>query len=77
MPFVQKQWAPYGLTGWRVAHYDNEGAPYAVQGWLEWESKESADKAMASEDGTAVFADVPKFSDKTPAVLTGQQVGSA
>ncbi|KAJ3572514.1 hypothetical protein NPX13_g5024 [Xylaria arbuscula] len=77
MPFVQKQWTPHGLKSWRVAHYESKDAPYVVQAWLEWESKEHSDKGMASEDGTAVFADVSRFSDMTPVVLTGEQVGSS
>ncbi|KAK5626309.1 hypothetical protein RRF57_002024 [Xylaria bambusicola] len=51
MPLVQKLWAPYGLKSWKVAQYDNEGAPYIVQAWLEWESKDHSDRGVASDDG--------------------------
>ncbi|KAI0483505.1 hypothetical protein F4859DRAFT_400775 [Xylaria cf. heliscus] len=77
MPLVQKTWAPYGLKSWKVSHYTNPKAPYVVQAWLEWESKEHADKGTASTDGKAVFGDISNFSDKSPAVLSGEQVGSA
>ncbi|KAI0459082.1 hypothetical protein F5B21DRAFT_457116 [Xylaria acuta] len=77
MPLVQKMWAPYGLKSWKVAHYTNPDAPYVVHAWLEWESKEHADKGTASSGGATVFADVSKFSDKSPIPMTGEQVGSA
>ncbi|KAI0514957.1 hypothetical protein F5B22DRAFT_609164 [Xylaria bambusicola] len=77
MPLVQKLWAPFGLKSWKVAKYDSEGAPYVVQAWLEWESKEHSNMGVTSDDGKIVFADVEKFSDKAPIMLTGEQVGSA
>ncbi|KAI1758216.1 hypothetical protein F4782DRAFT_477073 [Xylaria castorea] len=77
MPLVQKMWAPYGLKGWKVAQYTSPDAPYAFQAWLEWESKEAADKAVSSSDGATVFADVPKYSDKPAVSMGGEQVGSA
>ncbi|RYC64110.1 hypothetical protein CHU98_g2080 [Xylaria longipes] len=76
MPFVQEKWGPFGLKSWKIAHYTNPDAPYVVQAWLEWESKEHADKGVAAV-GTAIFGDVSNFSDKTPVVLAGDQAGSA
>ncbi|TGJ88420.1 hypothetical protein E0Z10_g362 [Xylaria hypoxylon] len=77
MPLVQKLWGSAGLKGWRVAQYTNEGAPYIIQAWLEWESKDHADAGLKSSDGGNIFADVPKFSDASPIVLSGEEVGSA
>ncbi|KAH8165495.1 hypothetical protein CIB48_g2736 [Xylaria polymorpha] len=77
MPLVQAKWTSYGLKSWKVVHYTDPEAPYAVHAWLEWESKEHADKGTTSADGATVFADIPNFSDKHPVVLAGEQVGSA
>ncbi|KAI0186623.1 hypothetical protein EV127DRAFT_438127 [Xylaria flabelliformis] len=77
MPLVQKLWGPYGLKSWKVVHYTSPDAPYAVQAWLEWESKEAADKGFPSSDGATIFADVSKFSDKPATAITGELVGSA
>ncbi|KAI0100292.1 hypothetical protein GGR51DRAFT_533108 [Nemania sp. FL0031] len=77
MPLVQKLWAPQGLTAWRVAKYA-DGQPYAVQAWLEWESKEKADLATnKDESATAktIFGDVPNFSDQTPVLAGGELAG--
>ncbi|KAJ2989807.1 hypothetical protein NUW58_g3282 [Xylaria curta] len=74
---IQERWAPYGLKSWKIAQYANPEAPYVVHAWLEWESKEHYDKGVSSADGATVFADVPKFSDKTPVLLAGEQVASA
>lgn len=76
MPLLQKLWGPYGLTGWKVAQYDKPDAAFVIQAWLEWESKEHAEKGTTSSDGATIFADVPQFSDKTPIVLDGEVVGS-
>ncbi|KAI0425912.1 hypothetical protein F5Y09DRAFT_320542 [Xylaria sp. FL1042] len=77
MPLVQTKWAPHGLKSWKVAQYDNEGAPYIVQAWLEWESQAHSEAGTNSDDGATVFADVPNFSSSKPVVLSGLQVGSA
>ncbi|KAI1118324.1 hypothetical protein F5Y14DRAFT_447200 [Nemania sp. NC0429] len=77
MPLVQKLWAPYGLKSWRVAHYEKPEAPFVIQAYLEWESKEHAEKGTSSTDGATIFADVPQFSDKTPTILDGVLAGSA
>ncbi|KAI1122002.1 hypothetical protein F5Y10DRAFT_255109 [Nemania abortiva] len=77
MPLVQKLWTPYGLKAWKIAQYDNAGAPYVVQAWLEWESKEHADKGIGGLDATTIFDDVAKFSDKKPVLSNGELVGSA
>ncbi|KAI3324125.1 hypothetical protein HD806DRAFT_60964 [Xylariaceae sp. AK1471] len=76
MPLVQELWRPHGLKSWKVANYTNPDAPYSVQAWLEWESKEHSEKGIASQDGSTIFADVSKFSDQQPAVLSGELVGS-
>ncbi|CAJ2505467.1 Uu.00g128610.m01.CDS01 [Anthostomella pinea] len=75
MPLVQKKWAPYGLTSWKVAHYTNEGAPYVVQAWLEFGSADQWAKASASPEAKEVMGDIPNFSDKQPAMLIGDVVG--
>ncbi|KAI1345829.1 hypothetical protein F5Y01DRAFT_299430 [Xylaria sp. FL0043] len=77
MPLVQKKWAPHGLKSWKVAKYDNKGAPYIVQAWLEWESQAHSEAGTKSEDGTVVFGDVSNFSSSQPVVLSGPQMGSA
>ncbi|KAI0408355.1 hypothetical protein F4802DRAFT_549503 [Xylaria palmicola] len=77
MSLVLKLWAPHGLKAWKVAQYSNAEAKYAVQAWLEWESKEHADKATTSADAATIFGDVPNFSDKSPDILSGELVGSA
>lgn len=77
MPLVQERWTPHGLKGWKIASYAGADAPYGVHAWLEWESKGHADAAIASEDGAAVFRDVPKFCDVKPVLLSGEQVASA
>ncbi|KAJ8133079.1 hypothetical protein O1611_g539 [Lasiodiplodia mahajangana] len=77
MPLVQKLWGPYGLKAWKIAQYANADAPYVVQAWLEWESKEHADKGTTSADAATIFGDVPKFSDKKPVLSNGELVGSA
>lgn len=76
MPLVQKLWGPFGLKSWKVAHYDKPESAFVIQAWLEWESKEHAEKGTTSSDGATIFADVPQFSDKTPTVLDGEVVGS-
>ncbi|KAI1422456.1 hypothetical protein F5Y12DRAFT_717353 [Xylaria sp. FL1777] len=77
MPLVQKVWENHGLKSWKIAQYDNANAPYIVQAWLEWESKEHSEAGAKSEDGKAVFADIPNFCDKSPVVLSGPKMASA
>lgn len=77
MPLVQKLWGPHGLKSWKIAQYDKPDAPFIIQAWLEWESKEHAEKGTSSSDGATVIADVAKFSDKTPIIMDGAVIGSA
>lgn len=77
MPLVQKLWGPHGLKCWKVANYNSPDAPYSVQAWLEWESKDHFDKGSASKEGAEIFGDVPKFCDDSPVILSGDMVGSA
>ncbi|KAI1400124.1 hypothetical protein F4819DRAFT_385577 [Hypoxylon fuscum] len=76
MPLVQAKWAQYGLKSWKVAQYTNEGAVYAVQAWLEFESSEQWAKAESSPEGKEIFENIPKFSDKAPSKLIGVVAGS-
>ncbi|KAH9907526.1 hypothetical protein F4778DRAFT_722317 [Xylariomycetidae sp. FL2044] len=72
MPLVQAKWAPFGLKGWKVAHYTNEDAPYCVQAIMEWEDASNWAKASGGQEAKEIFDDVAKFSDKKPSVLVGE-----
>ncbi|KAI1174383.1 hypothetical protein F4777DRAFT_388840 [Nemania sp. FL0916] len=76
MPLVEKIWKSHGLKGWKIAHYTSPETPHSVQAWLEWESKEHSEMGMASPEVATIFEDVPKFSDKTPIILSGEMTGS-
>ncbi|OTA91925.1 hypothetical protein M434DRAFT_396868 [Hypoxylon sp. CO27-5] len=77
MPLVQKHWAKHGLKSWKVGHYTNPEAPYAVQAWLEWEDLSQWGKATATPEAKEIFDDIANFSDKTPVTLSGTITGGA
>ncbi|KAI0391764.1 hypothetical protein F5Y17DRAFT_394695 [Xylariaceae sp. FL0594] len=77
MKLVGDIWKPHGLKGWKIADYrDSTDSPYSVQAWLEWESKEAKEKAVALPEAAQIFADIPKFTDSQPALASGGLVGS-
>lgn len=76
MPLVQKHWASYGLTSWKVLKF-NDDSPYCVQATLEFESMEAFQKAGASQEAGTVMGDIPNFCDKQPTILPGEVVGTS
>ena len=80
MPLVEKYWAPYGLTDWKVIEFQpdqNGSKPYSVQAVMMWKDGESLQRALAGDEAEKVFGDVPNFSNKSPTFLMGTVVGSS
>ncbi|KAL4881158.1 hypothetical protein BJY04DRAFT_190124 [Aspergillus karnatakaensis] len=76
MPFVAETWGPFGLKEWKVVQFNSENAPYKIAAILTWESAESSATALKAEGSKAIFDDIAKFSDRTPVLASGDDVGS-
>ena len=79
MPLVQKHWAQYGLTDWKVVEFNpgpDGSKPYSVQAILTFKDGEALKAALGSGEAATVFGDVPNFSNKSPVFLAGELVGS-
>lgn len=83
MPLAEKAWVPHGLLSWSVTEIpavpgaDGKLPAYSVQTFTTWEAKgesgmDGVGAGMASEDGQALAADVPNFSNRMPSVLAGK-----
>ncbi|KAI7775645.1 hypothetical protein LA080_006483 [Diaporthe eres] len=73
---VTEKWGKLGLQQYWVADLRPSNGPYAIQCTMLWESLEAFQKAAASEDSAAVFADVPNFTNLKATVLSGGVVKS-
>ena len=75
MPLVSEKWKQYGLKGWRVVEFqsgpDGTKPHFSVQATLLWENEDALKKAMSSSEASAVFGDVPNFSNKGPTLISG------
>ncbi|EXJ87491.1 hypothetical protein A1O3_04451 [Capronia epimyces CBS 606.96] len=79
LPLVHEKWGKYGLTDWKVIQFATgaDGSkPYSVAALLTWDTIESLQKALGTEDAGVIFADVKNFSNKAPVFLLGNIVGS-
>lgn len=76
MPLVQKRWSSYGLQSWKVLKFGDD-TPYCVQATLEFDSMDSFQKAASGEEAKEVLGDIPNFSDKEPAIMPGEIVGTS
>ncbi len=80
MPLVDEKFKPFGMKGWRVLKSvtgPGDGRPkYSIVANLEFDTPEQFQAAVAAEAGP-VFGDVPNFSNKSPVVVVGEQVGAA
>ena len=72
MPLVHRRWEPMGLQRSQVLRGvpGPDGAPpaYLVTTLLTFDSMDSF-KAAASQHGAEIFADIPKFTTSSPALL--------
>lgn len=76
LALVQKHWEQFGLKKCTVVQYADD-SEYCVQAILEWESKDSFQKAMASDTVDPLMDDVKNFVDKAPTFLHGKVVCSS
>ncbi|KAJ0115476.1 hypothetical protein N8I77_000836 [Diaporthe amygdali] len=77
MGLVTEKWGNKGLQQYWVADLRPSNGPYAIQATMLWDSVESFQKAAASEDSAAVFADVANFTNLKAVVLSGAIVKSS
>lgn len=81
MPLVAKSFGKHGLTKWEVIEYkpaaDGTKPTYLVGATLVWDAPEQLGAALASEDATPVFGDIPNFTNKQPVFIAGQLVGTS
>lgn len=85
LPMVEKAWKPHGAKNWNVIEIPagpDGKAPYSAQAIVAWEPRgenglDGVIAATTSEEGKAVSADVPNFSNRQPVVCIGGVVGSA
>lgn len=77
MPLVEEIWKPYGLTGYKIVEFHNEGneGPYRVMAVLDWKDHDSWKKAALADESKAIFKDLNVFADRQPDVLGGPVVG--
>ena len=75
MPLVMKHFRQHGLTGYRVMQYDGADAPYTTACTLTFTSKDGPGKAFGSKEAAEVMDDVKNFSNVTPVLMNGEQVG--
>ena len=76
IPLVAKHWTPAGLKGWKVVKY-NDDSPYCVGATLEWESLDKFQAAAGGDKAGEIMGDIPNFSDKQPALMPGEDIGSS
>jgi len=80
MPLVGKDWKSFGLLDWKVIQFEagpDGSKPYSIAAILTWDSIDSIPKALASDAGKGILADVENFSDKGPIFLVGNIVGAS
>lgn len=73
MPLVSKHWTPYGLKGYTVTRYTDDGA-YSHGVTLEWDSLESFAKAGAGHEAVEIMTDIKNFSSEQPTIVAGEVV---
>ena len=80
MPLVGEKFAPFGLKAWRVVQsagaLDGSPAAFRVAALLEFDTVDQFRRAAAAE-GTAVFGDVPNFTDIKPVQMLAELVGAS
>lgn len=78
MPLVRRLWGPMGLQRDQVMRGlpspDGVAPSYMVTTLLTFDSMDSF-KAAAATHGEEIFADIPKFTDASPALLFNEPVG--
>lgn len=80
LPRVAKEWAPFGLQDWKVVELSagpDGGKPYGIAAIMTWDSLESIPKALESDVGKDILADVENFSDKAPLFIIGDVVAQS
>jgi uncharacterized protein (TIGR02118 family) len=80
LPMVYKCWAQRGLLDWKVISFDkgSDGSrTYIAAALMTWDSIDSFNKAMTSDDMADMVHDLKNFSDKQPVFLNGTVIGSA
>lgn len=78
LPLCDKGWKEFGLLDWKVIEYSpgpDGSKPYSVGALLTWESAEGIGKAIQSEAGKGILADVKNFCDKSPQFIIGNVAG--
>jgi uncharacterized protein (TIGR02118 family) len=75
MPLAQKHWSPYGFTSYKVTKFGDD-APYVYGVAMDFESMESFQKAMASEESKEILDDVKNFSNLKPTFVAGEVIGT-
>ncbi|CAA9957489.1 hypothetical protein CFE70_001067 [Pyrenophora teres f. teres 0-1] len=72
MDLVKSVWGKYGLKSYSVVETSPEsGSPYAFITVMDYESKEAFGEAVKDERTKEVMADVEKFTNVKPEVVTG------
>ena len=78
MPLVRRLWDPMGLRAAQVMRGmpapDGAAPAYIVTTLLTFDDMD-AFKAAAGQHGAEVFADIPKFTAGSPALLFNETVG--
>ena len=76
-PLVRRLWQPMGLQGDKVMRGlpapDGAAPAYMVTTLLTFDSMDSF-KAAAGQHGAEIFADIPRFTEASPALLFNEPV---
>lgn len=74
IPRVSKDWTPFGLQDWKVVELSaspDGSKPYSIAAIMTWDSLESIPKALESDVGKDILADVENFCNKAPQFIVG------
>lgn len=78
MPLLRRLWEPMGLRATQVMRGlmapDGAAPAYVVTALLTFDDMASF-KGAARQHGAEIFADIPKFTNSSPALLFNETVG--
>uniref|UniRef100_A0A1Y1NEV6 EthD domain-containing protein n=1 Tax=Photinus pyralis TaxID=7054 RepID=A0A1Y1NEV6_PHOPY len=67
---ISECFGPEGLESWEVTQFES-GLPYMAQVLLKFESMNKLEKALAGNNATRVFSDIPCFTTGQPHIMKG------
>lgn len=81
LPLILEAWKPYGLLDVKLVgvsgNIDGTAAPFAVHATMTWKSLEGFQNAFGDPKTADILADVPHYTNTTPTIFWGEDIGSA